>query len=122
MADHRTTKEVLMWSADEVKAKYSGEGPSQLARVMTEENSDTIGFGLMNFKDGCVIPWTVKYDEAIYVTKGVCIIGFDGKKFEGQTGDMIFVRRGTPITYESRGDSEAVYCTYPGWWREQGIS
>jgi ethanolamine utilization protein EutQ (cupin superfamily) len=119
MADHKTTREVLLWTAEEVKAKYAGSGVSQLARVMTDENSDTIGFGLMNLKDGCAVDEMVKYDKAIYVTKGEWVISLEGKRAEGKAGDMLFIRRGTPVTYEARGDSEAVYCTYPVWWKAQ---
>src|SRR5262249_40194837 len=60
--------------------------------------------------------WVVTYDEVIVVTRGALTIRtVEGAK-TAKAGEILFLRKGTHLTYEAaEDDTEAVYVSYPHW-------
>jgi ethanolamine utilization protein EutQ len=120
MAERKRSNEVMVWSHDEIQGRYAPT-PWGFDRVgVVEKNlSDTLGVSFIKSKNGTKTEWTMKYDEMLYVLKGTQVIHHEGKEFKAGPGDVLFLRRGTPVVYESRGDTEVLCSVYPTWWAEQ---
>jgi ethanolamine utilization protein EutQ len=85
--------------------------------AVDSSNSDSMSIGFYrNKRKGDQNEWVVTYDEALIVTKGALTVRFaDGVK-TARTGEVIFLTKGTRITYEAaEDDTEVVYVTYPHW-------
>ncbi|MDQ0339964.1 ethanolamine utilization protein EutQ (cupin superfamily) [Caldalkalibacillus uzonensis] len=97
-----------------------GVGYAEITRFVRDEISSTLGGGIVKMKT-CKFPWTVRYDEVIYVIEGEVIIHFDGKKLVGQKGDSFFIEKGSPIVYESLSESSFFFSLYPANWRKKEV-
>lgn len=64
--------------------------------------------------------WTLSYDEFLIITRGSFTVRTgDGSK-TARAGEVLFLPRGTALTYEAAEDStELVYVTYPHWLEAQ---
>lgn len=85
--------------------------------VLDPSNSETMSVGFYkNRRKGESNHWIVTYDEALIVTKGALLIRSAGTMTKASAGEVIFLTKGTEITYESaEDDTEVVYVTYPHW-------
>jgi ethanolamine utilization protein EutQ len=91
--------------------------PIFVGDVLDSSNSETMSVGFYsNKRKGEQTEWVVTYDEALIVTKGALTVRFaDGAK-TAKAGEVIFLTKGTKVTYEAAEDAtEAVYVTYPHW-------
>lgn len=81
------------------------------------DKSSTIGCAASIF-DGCSIPWTVQYDEVIYVVEGSFHMPTGHVTHEACAEELLWVPAGTAIRYE--GKRANVYTTiYPLDWRSR---
>jgi ethanolamine utilization protein EutQ (cupin superfamily) len=120
MAEHKTSNEVLVWSWEEMEARIKPtEWGFDRVGVVEKDLSDTLGFSFIRKADGSRNSWLLRYDEVMYVIKGTEIIHHEGKRYEVNPGGAIFLRRGTQVIYESKGDTLVLCCVYPTWWGEQ---
>lgn len=86
-----------------------------LADVLDENTSDTMSVGFARYGKGAANEWTVTYDEALIITKGVFTVrSADGAK-TARPGDVLFLTKGTKLVYQAEEDRELVYVTYPHW-------
>ena len=85
--------------------------------VLDSSNSDHMSVGFYrNEKKGERNEWVVSYDEALIVTKGALTVRSADGAVTARAGEVLFLRSGTQIAYESaEDDTEAVYVTYPHW-------
>ena len=91
-------------------------GHAEVGRAVSTEISATMGAGIARF-DNCSIAWTVLYDEVLYVIDGTFrLVTCDGV-LEGQSGDVIWIPKGTELKYEGE-QATVFYAVYPGNWRE----
>ena len=92
--------------------------------ILDASNSETMSVGFYkNKKKGESNHWIVTYDEALIVTKGALLIRSAGAIAKASAGEVIFLTKGTEITYESaEDDTEVVYVTYPHWMRAHAAS
>jgi ethanolamine utilization protein EutQ len=95
-----------------------GRGEAKIARFVTDELSDTLGGGIVKM-DNCKFPWTVQYDEILYITEGEIIIESDGERMVGKVGDSFFIEKGTPIIYEAASEGTFLFSLYPANWKQQ---
>jgi len=90
-------------------------GKSFVGRTVSDDMSSTMAAGIASF-DACSIPWTVLYDEIVYVISGVFRLVMENETIEGVAGDTIFIEKGTSFNYE--GDEASIfYAVYPGNWK-----
>ncbi|OLS34505.1 cupin domain-containing protein [Bacillus sp. MRMR6] len=95
-----------------------GNGSAKIARFVTDKISSSLGGGIVKMED-CKFPWTVQYDEILFVTEGEVIIDSNGEKRIGKEGDSFFIEKSTPITYETSSQGTFIFCLYPANWSKQ---
>ncbi|MCM3766137.1 cupin domain-containing protein [Neobacillus niacini] len=94
-----------------------GTGEAKIARFVTDELSATLGGGMVKMEN-CKFPWTVRYDEILYVTEGEIIIESNGERMVGKEGDSFFIEKGTPIIYEALSRGTFLFSLYPANWKK----
>lgn len=86
-----------------------------VADVLDETNSDTMSVGFARYDKGAANEWTVTYDEALIITKGLFTVrSSDGARTAG-AGEVLYLTNGTELVYQAEEDTELVYVTYPHW-------
>lgn len=100
----------------------SQDSPIFLADVVDASNSNAMTAGFARYRKGASNDWIVMYDEVLIVTKGrYGVITEDGPVIAGP-GEIIFLTKGTKLTYTAEEDSEVVYVSYPHWTEAQSNS
>lgn len=87
----------------------------RLLDVVTAEHGSPIGGGLMSFRQGS-FPWTLEYEEIDYVIEGELHIGTKEGTVIGQPGDVLYIPKGTSITFGTPEWVKFFYVTYPADW------
>lgn len=70
------------------------------------------GFGRLT---NARFPWTIKYDEIIFVLEGTLRVHTDGKVLEAGRFDTIWLPKGTALEYEAE-DALIAYAIHPANW------
>jgi ethanolamine utilization protein EutQ len=109
---------ITLFTPADVKTWHrSGERRIFLADVLDAANSDSMSVGFARYASGESNDWVVTYDEALVVTRGTySVTSADGVKTTAKAGELIFLRKGTELTYSAEEDgADVVYVTYPHW-------
>jgi ethanolamine utilization protein EutQ len=86
-----------------------------LADVKDPSNSEAMSVWFGRYGAGEANDWIVTYDEVIVVLKGrFTVRGEDGTRTAGPS-EVIFLTRGTKVTYAAEEDTELVGVTFPHW-------
>jgi ethanolamine utilization protein EutQ (cupin superfamily) len=75
-------------------------------------NSQGLGAGIGVFED-CVVPWTVTYDEVLFIKDGTLTLRVGDNAYEAGPGDVLWIPADTPLVYEAKGRCEFFYAVYP---------
>mgnify|MGYP003382805043 FL=1 len=67
---------------------------------------------------GGVFPWTLTYDEVDIVLEGELVITRGDEQVRGGPGDVIFIPKGSAITFGTPHYARFVYVAYPANWSE----
>jgi ethanolamine utilization protein EutQ len=97
---------------------FPGPEPGQdvrVADVVTSEHGSPMGAGFLTLTRGC-FPWTLTYDEVEYVVEGELHIGTEDGVVVGRPGDVLYVPKGTAITFGTPSWAKFLYVTYPADW------
>ena len=109
---------IRLFTAADVETWYrSGDRRIYLADVLDPSNSESMSVGFARYGPGESNEWVVTYDEALIVTRGAYTVSSaDGVEATAREGEVIFLRKGTPVVYsaEEHG-ADVVYVTYPHW-------
>ena len=100
---------------------HPGPGPDQQVRaldVVTSRDGSPMGAGYLSLTEGS-FPWTLDYDEVQIVLEGELHLGGDGDGVVGRPGDVLFVPKGSSITFGTPTWAKFVYVTFPADWAEQ---
>lgn len=87
----------------------------QLVDVITAEHGSPMAAGFLSFHKGS-FPWTLTYDEVEFVLEGEIHIGTEQGTVVGKPGDVLYIPKGTQITFGSPGWAKILYVTYPAEW------
>jgi ethanolamine utilization protein EutQ len=87
----------------------------RLVDVVTAEHGSPMAAGVMSLRSGS-FPWTLSYDEVEYVIEGELHIGTGNGTVVGKPGDVLYVPRGTAITFGTPSWAKFLYVTYPADW------
>ncbi|MDT2599589.1 cupin domain-containing protein [Enterococcus hulanensis] len=60
--------------------------------------------------------WELSYEEIDYVISGSLEITIEGKKYTANPGDVVFVPKGSKVTWASPDKVKLFYATYPANW------
>ena len=89
-----------------------------LSDVMTLEESPRLMAGIMEMEESS-FPWTLQYDEVDYIIEGVLEIKIGDAVIRGEAGDILFIPKGSSISFVAPGKTRFMYVTYPADWAEQ---
>lgn len=87
----------------------------RLQDVITHEHGSPMAAGFMSLHKGS-FPWTLDYDEIEYVIEGELHITTVQGVTVGRPGDVIYVPKGTSITFGTPGWARFLYVTFPAQW------
>lgn len=87
----------------------------QLVDVITAEHGSPIAAGFLSFHKGS-FPWTLTYDEVEFVLEGEIHIGTAEGTVVGKPGDVLYIPKGTSITFGTPSWAKILYVTYPAEW------
>lgn len=107
-AKHFSHRQVGQW--------YQAKGrPIFLGDVLDASNSDSMSVGFAQYGKGASNDWVVTYDEVLIITKGVFSVKTKEGVVTAKAGELIFLTKGTELTYMADEDAELVYVSYPHW-------
>ncbi len=87
----------------------------RLQDVITHEHGSPMAAGFMSLHKGS-FPWTLDYDEIEYVIEGELQITTAKGVTVGRPGDVIYVPKGTSITFGTPNWAKFLYVTFPAQW------
>ncbi|MBC7933049.1 MAG: cupin [Rubrivivax sp.] len=86
-----------------------------LADVLDSSNSENMSVWFGRYGAGESNDWIVTYDEVIFIIEGrFTVRGEDGAKTAGP-GELIFLTKGTKVTYSAEVPTLVAGATYPHW-------
>jgi ethanolamine utilization protein EutQ len=91
----------------------------RLKDVITSGDGSSMATGYMALDKG-EFPWTLTYDEVDIVLEGELVITRDGVAVHANPGDVIFIPKGSSITFGTPDKVRFVYVAFPANWNEQG--
>lgn len=87
----------------------------QLKDVISSDDRSPMGSGIMTLEKG-EFPWKLSYDEIDIVLEGELVITRGNESVRGSAGDVIFIPKGSSITFGTPNRVRFVYVTYPADW------
>ena len=84
---------------------------SQVAEVVGAEQGSELGFGFTRLTKAR-IPWTIKYDEVLFVIAGQLRVRTGGRTLELGPHDSVFLAAGSELIYET-DDALIAYAIQP---------
>ncbi len=91
----------------------------RLKDVVTAADGSTMAAGYMALEKG-EFPWTLTYDEVDIVLEGELVITRGEVAVHGGPGDVIFIPKGSSITFGTPSRVRFVYVAFPANWNEPG--
>jgi ethanolamine utilization protein EutQ len=108
--------QVERYGVEDVGAWHQARGTAMaIGDVVDATNGESMSVGFARYARGAANPWTVGYDEALVIIKGVFTVEAEGDARTATAGEVIFLRRGTTVVYRAEEDAEVVFVTYPHW-------
>jgi ethanolamine utilization protein EutQ len=89
----------------------------RLKDVLGTADGAPVAAGYMALERG-EFPWTLNYDEVEVVLEGELVIRRGDMEVRGGPGDVIFIPKGSSITFGTPSRVRFVYVTYPANWNE----
>jgi len=87
--------------------------------VVTADDNSPVAAGFLSLRQGS-FPWTLNYDEVQYVLEGELHIGTQEGPVIGLPGDVLFIPKGSSITFGTPNWAKFFYVTYPANWASSG--
>jgi ethanolamine utilization cobalamin adenosyltransferase len=90
----------------------------RLKDVVTSADGSSMAAGYMALEKG-EFPWTLTYDEVDIVLEGELVITRGSVAAHAKTGDVIFIPKGSSITFGTPSHVRFIYVAFPANWNEQ---
>ena len=97
----------------------------RLRDVVTAADGSPVAAGYMTLdaasggpQSGAEFPWTLNYDEIDVVLEGELIITRGSEVVRGGPGDVIFIPKGSSITFGTPRHTRFVYVAFPADWNK----
>jgi ethanolamine utilization protein EutQ len=91
----------------------------RLKDVVTAADGSSMAAGYMALDQG-EFPWTLTYDEVDIILEGELVITRGNVSARGKPGDVIFIPKGSSITFGTPSRVRFIYVAFPANWNEQG--
>jgi len=89
-----------------------------LKDVVVTGDRSPMGAGYMSLDKG-EMQWTLTYDEIDIVLEGELVITRGNEQVRGKTGDVIYIPKGSSITFGTPNWTRFVYVVFPVNWNEK---
>ena len=89
-----------------------------LKDVVVTQDRSPMGAGYMSLDKG-EMAWTLTYDEIDIVLEGELVITRGNEQVRGKTGDVIYIPKGSSITFGTPNWTRFVYVVFPVNWNEK---
>ncbi len=89
----------------------------RLKDVVTSADGSSMAAGYMALEKG-EFPWTLTYDEIDIVLEGELVITRGEVKAHAKPGDVIFIPKGSSISFGTPSHVRFVYVAFPANWNE----
>ena len=89
-----------------------------LKDVVVTQDRSPMGAGYMSLDKG-EMQWTLSYDEIDIVLEGELVITRGREQVRGKTGDVIYIPKGSSITFGTPSWTKFVYVVFPVNWNEK---
>jgi ethanolamine utilization protein EutQ len=89
-----------------------------LKDVVVTQDRSPMGAGYMSLDKG-EMQWTLTYDEIDIVLEGELVITRGREQVRGRTGDVIYIPKGSSITFGTPNWTRFVYVVFPVNWNEK---
>jgi ethanolamine utilization protein EutQ (cupin superfamily) len=90
-----------------------------LARSITAAGTTQLGGGYMRYtKDADFGPWTLKYDEVLFVQEGELEILEDGRGSVARTGEAVLIPNGATVVYRGKKGTVGFFVLWPFDWNK----
>jgi ethanolamine utilization protein EutQ len=89
-----------------------------LKDVVVTQDRSPMGAGFMSLDKG-EMAWTLTYDEIDIVLEGELVITRGSEQVRGKTGDVIYIPKGSSITFGTPSWTRFVYVVFPVNWNEK---
>jgi ethanolamine utilization protein EutQ len=89
-----------------------------LKDVVVTQDRSPMGTGYMSLDKG-EMQWTLTYDEIDIVLEGELVITRGNEQVRGKTGDVIYIPKGSSITFGTPNWTKFVYVVFPVNWNEK---
>ena len=89
-----------------------------LKDVVVMQDRSPMGTGYMSLDKG-EMQWTLTYDEIDIVLEGELVITRGNEQVRGKTGDVIYIPKGSSITFGTPNWTRFVYVVFPVNWNEK---
>src|SRR5215211_5186824 len=89
-----------------------------LKDVVVTEDRSPMGAGYMSLDKG-EMQWTLTYNEIDIVLEGELVITRGSEQVRGKTGDVIYIPKGSSITFGTPSWTRFVYVVFPVNWNEK---
>jgi ethanolamine utilization protein EutQ (cupin superfamily) len=86
------------------------DGP--IVPVVNAGFSRGLGAGIGVFEN-ISMPWTVTYDEVLFIKEGQFTLRVGDKAFHAGPGDILWIPKDTPLVYEAKGRVTFFYAVHP---------
>jgi ethanolamine utilization protein EutQ len=90
----------------------------RLKDVLTSADGSSMAVGYMALDQG-EFPWTLTYDEVDIVLEGELVITRGTEAASAKPGDVIFIPKGSSITFGTPGKVRFIYVAFPANWNEK---
>lgn len=91
----------------------------RLKDVVSSADGSSMAAGYMALEKG-EFPWTLTYDEVDIVLEGELVITRGEVAVHGGPGDVIFIPKGSSITFGTPSQVRFIYVAFPANWNELG--
>jgi ethanolamine utilization protein EutQ len=89
-----------------------------LKDVIVTQDRSPMGAGYMSLDKG-EMQWTLTYDEIDIVLEGELVITRGSEQVRGKAGDVIYIPKGSSITFGTPSWTRFVYVVFPVNWNEK---
>ena len=89
-----------------------------LKDVVVTQDRSPMGAGYMSLDKG-EMQWTLTYDEIDIVLEGELVITRGEEQVRGKTGDVIYIPKGSSITFGTPSWARFAYVVFPVNWNEK---
>jgi ethanolamine utilization protein EutQ (cupin superfamily) len=90
-----------------------------LARSVTAAGTTELGGGYMRYAEDAEFgPWTLKYDEVLFVQSGELEVVQEGKSTVAGEGEAILIPNGATVVYKGRKGTVGFFVLWPRDWNK----